>query len=368
MLTKLALFISNVDVSSIHTAAQQLASVVAAFLTPVLLIIAIYVRILRDSLDTFSGGHEGRWARAVKDFLLWGAVCATYFGIGTLIINFANSIYAWCDSIGGLQLITGDMSAVTKAIAAKNDADQASGASGYLLTLLATGNGVFTLITGAFYYFSLLVVAFIEAVMRIAQAMCFGIAFVWGLIAIPVSVSQGITLLRGWGLLMGFSLVWPLMQALVIALIRPPLITIINKLITDQTNAGVDMLTADITLTVLNLIFAAACLTAPFLTNALVSNAPAASAVVSPFVGAAMAGAATAFEGTKMAAGVGGRKTAFSLPGIVKASARGSFGNHASGSGSGQGTQKPPAMDDMSSDKQKPQSRGIIMGRQRGEG
>lgn len=365
-------FASNFDVSSIHLAAGDLAKVVATYISPTLLILAIYARILQDSLDTFTTSGSGVWARAVRDFIIWGMVLASYFAIGSLIIKFANDIYRWADTVGGLKLITGDMSAAAKFIdqKIKNDSTAGSLIRGYV-----TGGGSLTFITGLFYYLSLLLASFLVVALKIAHAIVFGLAFIWGLIAIPVSVSRGIKLLRGWALLLGFALVWPLVQALLLAIIRPPFIRALNAIMTQDTNSGVDMLSSDLLMTVLNLIFAATVVAAPFIASALVNNSPAAAAMVTPFVSAAMigvSGVAGAMSGAKTVGaklvGRGGGQAA------AARKAAGSFGSDSPGgntpkvdkgsSGVAPDAVTPPGSPEASSDsdaKQKQQRRGVII-------
>ncbi len=373
MFNSIALFASNFDVSSIHLAAGDIAKVVAMYISPTLLILAIYTRILQDSLDTFTTTGSGVWARAVRDFIVWGMVLASYFAIGSLIIKFANDIYRWGDTVGGLKLITGDMSAAAKFIDEKMKSDTTSSS---LIRGFVTGGGTLTFITGLFYYLSLLIASFLVVALKIAHALVFGLAFIWGLIAIPVSVSRGIKLLRGWALLLGFALVWPLIQALLLAIIRPSFVKALNAIMTNNTNSGVDMLSSDLLMTVLNLIFAATVVAAPYVASALVSNSPAAAAMVTPFVAAAMTGVSGVVGGARLAgarlAGRGGGQAAAA----VARKAAGSFGM--GGGSSGGGTSKvekgpsgsapaavTPGSPGPSSDsveaKQKQQRRGVII-------
>jgi hypothetical protein len=298
-------FANNFDVSNIFTAAGDLANVVAMYLSPTLLMLAIYSRILGDSLDTFTTNGAGVWSRAVRDFVVWGVVLGSYFAIGSLVANFANVIYHWCDCVGGLSLLAHDMGEVAKFIEAKLQNEKTSGTLvGTLVKGYVTGGGTLTFITGICYYVSLLIVSFLVIALKIAHALAFGLAFIWGLIAIPVSVSKGIKLLRGWALFMGFALVWPLIQALLVALIRPSFIKALNKIMTENSNVGVDMISSDLTMTVLNLVFAATVVAAPYVASSLVANMPAAAGMVTPFISAAMTGVAG------VAGAIGGIKSA----------------------------------------------------------
>lgn len=380
MFNSISSFATNFDVSYIHSSAGDIARIVAMSITPVLLVLAIYTRILQDSLDTFGSSGPGVWARAVRDFVVWGVVLASYFAIGALIVKFANDIYRWADTVGGLKLITQDMSAAAAFVDEKLKSE--TGGSRIVRGLI-TGGGTLSFITALFYYLSLLIAAFLVIALKIAHALTFGLAFIWGLIAIPISVSKGIKLLRGWALLLGFALAWPLIQALLLAIIRPSFIMALNSVMTNTTNAGVDILSGNLLMTVLNLIFAATVVAAPYVASTLVSNAPSAGAMVTPFISAAMTGIAGVVGGAKMSGEklIGGSKTGASrLLGDDAASATtkkaaGSFGMSSNPGGnagrSDSGASAPaavnvttPAASGSTADgeaKQKQQRRGIII-------
>ena len=298
-LDQVAKLIAELDVSGMYQGIGQVATVVSMFITPPLLLMAIYFRIFETKLDQFGSDAKGRWTRAVRDILIYTTVCAVYFGACQLVINFSNDIYKFSSEIGSLSTVMDDMDAAIKERVEKRDAQTNQEK---LATILFTGGGLLTLFTGFFYYLSLLVVAFLSAFMKISHTMVFGVAFIWGLIAIPISVSKGIKLLRGWAIMSGVAFTWPLIQGLLIAMIRPVFVTALNSLVTTDTNAGVDMMSTEMLFTVLNLIIGATIIAAPFLTQALISNAGAASAIVSPFIAAALTAAAGA---AKTAAGIG---------------------------------------------------------------
>lgn len=292
-LDQVAKLIANLDVSGMYDAIGQVAKIVSLTITPAFLIIAIYMRSLETHLGSFSSDSKGRWTRAVRDIVVFTTVCAVYFSACQLIINFSNDIYKFSDNIGSLSSVMDDMDSAVKDRVAKSNKQTITE---QILTALTTGGGLLTIFTGFFYYFSLMVVAFLSAFMKIAHTLVFGVAFIWGLIAIPLSVSQGIKLLRGWAILSGVALLWPLIQGLLIAMIRPVFVTGLNSLVTSDTNVGVDMMSTEFLFTMLNFIIGATIISAPFLTNALVSNAGAAQAIVAPFIAAALTAATGAAQ------------------------------------------------------------------------
>ena len=156
------------------------------------------------------------------------------------------------------------------------------------------------------YYVTLVVVGFLEVFLKVANVLVFGVAFIWGLIAIPVSISTTFRILRGWGLLVAFALVWPIVQGLIMGMFSALFINAANTLTTTPDPNGV-MLVANLMLlaAVAHLLLAAVMIASPLVANALVSNASAAAGVVMPFVGAAVAaGVGTAVAASKAGKGV----------------------------------------------------------------
>ena len=280
--------LSSFDMTVLYSVAYAIAETVAKYLSPVLLLVAIYIRLMETQIDALAG--SGKYGTALRDILFWGFVLGAYYAIGALIMDFFNTIYAWLDSFGSLKATM----AAYDNIMTKNAVDiNAKG-----VTALGLLSSPYVLVSSLLYYGTLIIVAFISAFLKIANVMAFGIAFIWGLIAIPISISTTFKILRGWAYLLAMALVWPIIQALLIAMF--------SMLFTNSANILMGIPDADPILrganimmlfAVMNLLLAAILISAPLIANALVTNSSAASGIVMPFVGAAVAaGVATIKE------------------------------------------------------------------------
>lgn len=280
--------LSSFDMTVLYSVAYAIAETVAKYLSPVLLLVAIYIRLMETQIDALAG--SGKYGTALRDILFWGFVLGAYYAIGALIMDFFNTIYAWLDSFGSLKATM----AAYDNIMTKNAVDiNAKG-----VTALGLLSSPYVLVSSLLYYGTLIIVAFISAFLKIANVMAFGIAFIWGLIAIPISISTTFKILRGWAYLLAMALVWPIIQALLIAMF--------SMLFTNSANMLMGIPDADPILrganimmlfAVMNLLLAAILISAPLIANALVTNSSAASGIVMPFVGAAVAaGVATIKE------------------------------------------------------------------------
>ncbi len=278
----IATLIASLDPQPIYDAALAAARYVATTFTPTLLIIAVYVRTLETELDALAG--EGRWARALRDIALWGTVLALYFGLAALLASFMNAVYRSVDRIGSLSLITGQLAQLVGQAATKSN--NVSGLDSLLDNLAAN---LVKAVMFMFYYVTLLVLAFLAAFLKVAHAIGYSIAFLWGLVAIPLSITSSFRLLRAWGHFFGTILLWPVVQALMLALFAPVFRHAAEALISDPAVSAADSGGAIYMLySILNLIVSALLVAAPFIAHALVASGTAGS-LVTPFTAAAVA-------------------------------------------------------------------------------
>jgi hypothetical protein len=171
----LAALLTSFDVSPLFPIIEKIARTVATYLSPVLLIVAIYIRLMETQVDALVSG--GKYGTALRDILIWTFVLGSYFAIGNLVTSFFNPIYAWLDSFGSLSTVMATFSELSTKNAALAQ-NQSAGQS--LLGLVASPYLVGAAI---FYYGSLIMLAFLTAFLKIAVVMVFGVAFFLGLIS-----------------------------------------------------------------------------------------------------------------------------------------------------------------------------------------
>ncbi len=284
-MNSVTLLIADLDPRPVYAASATAARYVGATFTPVLLIIAIYLRTVGTQLEALAG--QGRFALALRDIALWGTVLAVYFSLATVLAGFMNAIYHSLDRIGSLDLITAQLARLIAAASAKGSG--AGTVAGVIDDLAAN---LVKAVMFVFYYLSLLVVAFLAAFLRVAQAIAYGIGFVWGLIAIPLSLAGGLRLLQPWGRFLGTVLLWPVVQALMLALFAPVFHHAAATLVSDPAVTAADTSGMVYMLySILNLIVSALLVAAPFVAHALMATG-AVTGVAGPFTAAAVAAGA----------------------------------------------------------------------------
>ncbi len=246
-------------------------SIVSTFVyrtfTPGLLLIAVYVRIAGAQFDSLSG--SGHWARAIRDIAFWGVIVSLYFYIGGVIASYMDAVYAITGTLGSVGAVTAQMAhalAIVSAAFAKLNPVM----RGVMDLVSLPVRIVATLL----YYVSLIVVVFLCAFTRITHAIGYGFAFVYGLIAIPISISGRVHLMRGWSLFYGFVLLWPVVQGLVLALFDPVFAAAVAGIVAHQELVRWGPTEVYLLFTVLNLLLSAVLVLAPCIAYALVNNVP----------------------------------------------------------------------------------------------
>lgn len=294
----LAELLLSFDVSILFTVSHRLATAVATYLSPVLLIVSIHIRIMETQVDALVG--TGKYGTAIRDIALWTFVLGAYFAIGNYLVEFLNPIYAWVDSFGSLQATMGSFEKILE----KNRVDSL----GDSVSMINVVSSPYLVIAMFLYYASLVVVAFMSVFLKIANVMTFGFAFIWGLVAIPISISTTFRILRGWALLLGFAIAWPFVQGLLMAMFAM-LFTNAADVLVANPDAATTLRAANLMMlfAVMHLLLGAVLVSAPFIANAVVANVPAASGIVMPFVGAAAAAGLAAVKGKEVTqSGLGG--------------------------------------------------------------
>lgn len=273
----------------VFRAAAPVAHVLITTVTPSLFLIALYTRLLETQSDAIMG--IGRFNQTFKDIAVWGTLLVAYFEVGQLIAHYLNALYAAMAHLGSLRQVAYSMAALLRTAS--------HGPSGVWGTIKEINALPLRITTVLLYYATLVMTTFLEALLRIAQAIGYEIAFLYGLIAIPLALSRTLSLVRGFAKLMGFFVLWPVIQALLLAVFSPIFTRAVSDLQTILGPSDYMIVYAHMLFTILNLILCAVLLAAPYITASLVENAGAASPIVTPYLGALTS------SGASIAAGVG---------------------------------------------------------------
>lgn len=269
---------------SVYRVASPVADVLMRTVTPSLFVVALYTRLLEAQLDSVSGA--GQLARVVRDVAVWGVILTTYFALGHLVNHYLNALYAAMGRIGSLRLVATQMATLLDTAA--------KGPSGVWGTIKEINALPLRLATVLLYYATLVMTTFLEALLRIAQAIGYEFAFLYGLVAIPLALSRTLSLLRGFAKLLGFFVLWPVVQALLLAVFSPIFTHAVSELQSLLGKADYMIVYAHMLFTILNLVLCAVLLAAPYITASLIENAGAAHPFLTPYTGALSQVGATA--------------------------------------------------------------------------
>ncbi|HFE36804.1 MAG TPA: hypothetical protein ENK06_00110 [Gammaproteobacteria bacterium] len=243
---------------------------------------AIATRSLEESLDMTNS--QGRWVNALRDMAILGAAITVYFAAGNMVNEFFSATYSYFEKIGSVGSITNQLADTIEQLEAKT---QDTGTLSYL------AGSVWNFAGTIVYYASLIAVTTLIAFLHLAQALGYGLCFCWGLIAIPMSITRNFRLLKGWAMFTAFILMWPVVESLTMGLISS-IFADMGQTMTGSASGNTDLDQGAVMMmyTTLNIILFMIAVVAPFVTNALVSNAPAGKDFVVPFIAGAMANVA----------------------------------------------------------------------------
>jgi len=284
LLSTLEQFLRDFSPTYIYEGGYQIALAYLTTLSGVLLIIAVIIRLANASLDSLDG--HGRYAALIKSLLVWGTVLALYFVLAGLIIDFFNVLYSWTRSNGSIGRALSELGQVLQEIEARQAA-----ARDDMSTLDVLGDLAGNIPRGiafVLFFISFVLLISVQLFFQIAQAIGFTAALVFGTVAIPMAVSQKLSVLRGWGVFTATILIWPLVESLFMYL----LIGMTAQIQLDVGGAGASNASAAgvyLVFTVMNSVMAVTIIAAPFVTQTLVANSGNIAGLVTPFVGGAMA-------------------------------------------------------------------------------
>ena len=279
--------------TAIYDGVEVIARGIFTYITPVLLVIAIATRSLEESLDMTNS--SGRWVNALRDMAILGAAITVYFAAGNMVNEFFSATYGYFERIGSVGSITNQLADTIEQLESKTED---TGTLSYL------AGSVWSFAGTLVYYSSLIAVTTLIAFLHLAQALGYGLCFCWGLIAIPMSITRNFRLLKGWLMFTAFILVWPVVESLTMGLISS-IFSDMGQTMSGSAsgNTAIDQGAVMMMYTTLNIILFMIAVVAPFVANALVSNAPAGKDFVVPFIAGAMANVAAMNHVNTKAAG-----------------------------------------------------------------
>ncbi len=284
MLDLLNSFISSFSPSYIYDGAYFVATRYMAAVSGTLLVVAVFIRMMNASIDSLDGA--GRYAGVIKSLLIWGSVLGMYFTLADLVTDFFNVLYDWSRQNGSVGQTMKQLGFLLEDLdRMRQERGQDMGMFESITDFI---NNIPRGMAFLVFFLTFVLVVFVELFLQLAQAIGYAVALIFGTIAIPLAVSQKLSVLSGWAKFTAAILVWPVIEALLMFLLLGLSgqmgADIQNFSATNAGAAGIYLLFA-----IMNLIMAASIIAAPFIAMTLVNNSGSITGLVSPFIGGAIA-------------------------------------------------------------------------------
>ena len=194
----------------VYEYSHHFATYIASWLSPLLLLLAIVYAFAFNQFQLITS-NQGRTAEVLYNAIFYGLVLSLYFLLGMYAFEWFNALYSLGGDSGDLRALTSEMDRLYQLVEGReadviNDWSDIFKLPGFL-------------VVWGFYYASYLFLVAMIMLMRFAHAALFGVIYVWGTIAIPLSASMQWKLVGHWLSLFSFVLFWPFVEGLMIMLI-----------------------------------------------------------------------------------------------------------------------------------------------------
>jgi len=264
------------------------------FISGALLFLAILFRAVKEQFNAVTGKGFDLGA-FVMDVFLWGSILVSYYFLMGLFVTLFNAIIAWLSVNGSLQTIALEIEHLTQTFANLKTAEESEGALAKAIDLVSEGFGYMAY--GAAYLsyiITFMIVLATSSFLHLAHAFLFAIAIFWGLLVIPLQITNHIRLMRPFGLVLGILLMWPVFELVIMYFFKFLFVNGAAAMINTvgKTYSIGDEATFYLAFSVMNCVIFAIVLSAPFFTMAMIQGTGLPGAIGSfglAGIGAAMA-------------------------------------------------------------------------------
>lgn len=274
--------------------AYVVASALLGVLGGVLFVLTIVMRIARE----FGSPKAPEWMPVINDFGKSGLMLALYFAAWGMAVGFFNAFYSLFASTGSVQGVFesyGDVITKYETQLYELMGDSFDPLGFVLGAAEKTGAMVVGVFSQLFFTLSTLCVMLVYALTKLFHGLLFALAIVWG--GVAWAVRPMVNLTKGWWLLSGLVLVWPVMEGIVFLFFNLTIKDALLELIPEGNATNMGLVAIQVVMGLLNFIMGGIMIAVPIVTGRLLSNAD-----VSLPVAATMAGTAKMVQDAAMGA------------------------------------------------------------------
>src|SRR5690554_995063 len=282
MFDLMAFFITNFNIQTIYDAGWKAAQAWTVLVSGSILALAIAIRIVQEQF----AGAKADYTKAIKDFLLYATLTASFFFFVYLLIEFFNALYGTLNASETMSKL-GDTLTNVFAMWKKTKME-------FSLTDLAAGfYGAFGWATFMITYMMLVFVVF---GLRIAHAILVSTAAFWAAIAIPMAPINGLKSLAALKTIVLVAFIWPLFDVFFMFLVASVFVEGLQGAFdtTANTITASQMVFVLFIYSIINLFMIAAAISAPFISQGIANGTGNVTGMLASFGGAGLAAGALA--------------------------------------------------------------------------
>lgn len=211
-------FINNFDTADIYAAGWYAAQQWVGIISGTLIALAIGIRNVEDKVAALKTGQY-RLADTATTVVIVALAMGLYFLLAHLIIQFMNAIYASLDHTDSMRVMSAQLDEIRGSVFEKQ----------YEFSLSEIADSLY-MVLGAFAYaitFCTLILLMLFS--RIAHAILVSFCLFWGAVALPMSITNGMKLLKGWKVVCLTALFWPIIESFFLYLLSTSINAMLSR-------------------------------------------------------------------------------------------------------------------------------------------
>lgn len=274
-------FANNFNLDDIYEAGWYAAQAWMGVISGTLVALAIGIRSLEEKINLITTGKSNYLAMFTNVIII--AVCiGLYFGLAHLVIQLLNAIYGSLNHADSVRTMTSQLDDIRTGILEKD----------YEFAMGDIADSLYTVVATFAYAITFCVLVALMLFCRIAHAILVTFCLFWGAVALPMSITTGLKMLKGWKIMCLTAAIWPVVESFFLYLVTTALSNML-----ESSNLGVeDVETWNMgtllfylgVFSIINLLLISFIVSAPLIATAVANGSGGIAGMVGSFAGAAI--------------------------------------------------------------------------------
>ena len=282
------IFFDTLDTEIIYDIGWRAADSWLYIVTPLLLTIAIWIRVSEEKYSLISGENSSMrkvWVAGITA----GLAIGIYFGLAEITIRFFPALWNLTTQ-NSLTVLGDELERLMNALWEKD----------YKFSLSEIGDSLMAVFALGVYWLTHVALVAITFFLKIGHAVLLSFTLFWGAVAIPMSVTRGLKMLTAFRTMSIFVCIWPIVESFFSFMITNVFLETLKSPVLDvekfKSLTMGKVMFYHMVFSTMQILLAASIIAAPILANSIAMGSGSALGVVGSFAAAGVASATKAFK------------------------------------------------------------------------